>query len=398
LIALDPATGEVRAMVGGRDFKTSPFNRALQAYRQAGSAFKPFVYAAALEAGFTPATIIDRLDDPIRTRQGDWLPEDGHLTQKSMSVRAALRLSSNRAAVRLLQQVGIDRGVDYAHALGIAEVPAVPSMALGSGDVTLQAMTAAYAAFANQGRVPRPFFIRRVEDREGHVLYKAEPSSTSAISENTAFLMASLLADVVDAGTAAQVRELGFRLPAAGKTGTTNEYRDAWFVGFTPSLAAGVWVGFDRPQTILPGGFASEVAVPLWAKFMSLSTRTDAPRWLEPPEEITTASVCRLSGQLATEGCRHVEVVNEGGGIGERSMEYSEYFVRGTEPTSYCTLHPTRGFVGALAALFGPGEKPAPPHIEDVGLPPAAAAAPAATDPPPPPRKKRSFLARLFGF
>ncbi len=301
---MDPETGHVRAMIGGRDFGESSFNRAVQAKRQPGSAFKPFVYAAALEAGFTPATMIDRLNEPIETLQGDWTPEDEHSDAESMSLRAALRTSSNRAAVRLLQEVGIPSTVQYAKTLGVGDVPSVPSLALGSGEVTLQAMTAAYAAFANKGRVPQPMVIRRVEDRDGRVLFTAEEQSTQAVSEATAYLMASMLADVINAGTGARARALGFALPAAGKTGTTNEYKDAWFVGFTPMLVTGVWVGFDEPHTIMPNGFASDIAVPMWASFMKAATRGNKPGWLSPPAGITSATVCRLVGANRDRGVR----------------------------------------------------------------------------------------------
>src|SRR4029077_6254309 len=161
LIAMEPDTGFVRAMVGGRDFDESHFNRAVQAKRQPGSAFKPFVYAAALEAGYNPASVIDHLNDPVLTLQGAWAPEDGHSTAESMSLRTGLRTSSNRVAVRLLQQVGIPRTVQYAKEMGVGDVPSVPSLALGSGEVTLDTMTAAYAGFANHGLVPKPLLIRR---------------------------------------------------------------------------------------------------------------------------------------------------------------------------------------------------------------------------------------------
>src|SRR6059036_3420093 len=260
-----------------------------------------------------------------------------------MSLRTALRTSSNRAAVRLLQQVGIPQTVQYAKDMGVGDVPSVPSLALGSGEVTLQAMTAAYAAFINHGAVPKPILIRRVEDHDGTVLFEGRPSSTTAISDTTAFLMSTMMADVINAGTAARARSLGFTLPAAGKTGTTNDFNDAWFVGFTPSLVTGVWVGFDQPRTILPQGFAAEVAVPAWANFMKIATRNDKPEWLTPPPGITTAVVCRLSGQLATDGCRSADVLDADGVVQHRSMVYTEYFARGTEPTSYCDLHPTTG-------------------------------------------------------
>ena len=193
--------------------------------------------------------------------------------------------------------------MQYAKDMGVGDVPSVPSLALGSGEVTLDTMTAAYAAFANHGLVPKPLLIRRVEDRDGRVLYEAAETSTRAISESTAFLMSTMMADVINAGTAAGARGLGFKLPAAGKTGTTNDFNDAWFVGYTPRLVAGVWVGFDQPKTILPNGFAAQIAVPLWTTFMKAATRDDKPEWFTPPAGVTTATVCRLSGKLASEGC-----------------------------------------------------------------------------------------------
>ncbi|HEX3702921.1 MAG TPA: PBP1A family penicillin-binding protein [Vicinamibacterales bacterium] len=406
LIALDPDTGHVRAMVGGRDFNDSSFNRAVQAHRQPGSAFKPFVYAAALESGFTPATIIDHLNDPIDTLQGAWTPEDEHSAAGSMSLRAGLRMSSNRAAVRLLQDVGIPTTVEYAKTMGVGEVPSVPSLALGSGEVTLASMTAAYAAFANHGLVPQPIYIRRVEDVEGKILYQAHEASTRAISDTTAFLMSTMPADVVNAGTATRARQLGFTLPAAGKTGTTNNFNDAWFVGYTPKLVAGVWVGFDQPRTILPNGFAADVAVPVWAKFMKVATRGDKPAWFLPPAGVTTANVCRLSGKLATDGCEQAEVVDDHGQVERRSMVYTEYFAPGTAPTAFCDLHPTRGIFAKIAGLLGgSADGPPPPRVADMGLPPSSAAAPAsavgsagqAEAAPPPPKKKRGFWSRLLG-
>lgn len=364
LVSMDPRTGHVRAMVGGRDFDASHFNRAIQAHRQPGSAFKPFVYATALEAGFTPASVIDHLDDPITTVRGAWTPEDEHSSASSMTLRTGLRTSSNRAAVRLLQQVGIARTVQYAREMGVGDVPAVPSLALGSGEVTVTSMTAAYAAFANHGLVPRPVLIRRVEDQDGRLLYDSHEPPARAISDTTAFLMSTMLADVVNAGTAAGTRRLGFTLPAAGKTGTTNDFKDAWFIGFTPKLATGVWVGFDRARTILPNGFAAGIAVPLWTKYMKVATRNDKPEWLVPPEGVVTATVCRASGRLATDACRNIAVVNADGSIETRSMVYTEYFARGTEPTSFCDVHSALGIMGGerIAGLFGTDEQPA--HVE----------------------------------
>ena len=408
LIALEPQTGHVWAMVGGRDFNESRFNRAVQARRQPGSAFKPFVYATALEAGYTPVTVIDHLNDPVSTVQGAWTPEDEHSSAGAMTMRTALRTSSNRAAVRMLQQVGIARTVQYAKQLGVGDVPSVPSLALGSGEVTLDSMTAAYAAFANHGLVPKPLLIRRVEDQDGRLLFENHETTTRAISDVTAFLMSTMMADVINAGTGARARRLGFTLPAAGKTGTTNDFNDAWFVGYTPHLAAGVWVGFDQPHTIVPNGFAADIAVPAWATFMKAATKNDKPEWLLPPPGITTATVCRISGKLATEGCQDVEVVTKDDRIEHRSMIYTEYFARGTEPTSYCDLHPTHGILTKIAAALG-GETPSPARVDETGTPTPTATSGASAPtgavvseapemtPSPPVKKKRGFWSRVFG-
>ena len=381
LVALEPATGSIRAMVGGRDFDDSRFNRAVQAHRQPGSAFKPFVYAAALEAGYTPSTIIDHLDDPIATPQGAYAPEDGHSSGSSMSLRTGLRTSSNRAAVRLLHDIGIARTVQYAKAMGVGDVPSVPSLALGSGEVTLQTMTAAYAAFANRGYVPKPQMIRRVEDMDGVVLYEAQPASVRAISDSTAYLMSTMLADVINAGTGSRARALGFTLPAGGKTGTTNDFNDAWFIGFTPKLVTGVWFGFDRPRTILPNGFAADIAVPAWTRFMKTATRNDKPEWFSAPDGVTTARVCRESGRLAGDGCDDT---------------YVEVFAPGTAPTGYCDRHPARG---VIAGLFSDVALPPAPGVPDATRSSGEHAAPDSLErgvPPAPPAMKRGFWSRLF--
>ena len=229
---MNPATGHVVAMVGGRDFTESRFNRATQAKRQSGSAFKPFVFAAALEAGFSPATVITGLDDPIETLQGKWVPEDEHSSASSMTMRTALKTSSNRAAVQMLNTVGIAKAVGAAEKLNVGTPPSVPSLALGTSDVTLMSLTAAYGAFAAEGVVRPPVLIRKVEDSDGNVLYQDEQKSAQAVSKATAYLMSSMLADVVNHGTGYRARQSGFTMPAAGKTGTTNDYVDAWFVGY----------------------------------------------------------------------------------------------------------------------------------------------------------------------
>jgi membrane carboxypeptidase/penicillin-binding protein len=330
-----------------------------------------------------------------------------------MTLRTALRTSSNRAAVQLLNSVGIKSAVGYAERLNVGTPPSVPSLALGAGDVTLMSLTAAYGAFANAGVVRQPVLIRRVEDTDGQVLFEDQGSSHRAISEATAFLMSSMLADVVNSGTAYRARQAGFVLPAAGKTGTTNDYVDAWFVGFTPHLVTGVWIGFDHPATIIANGYGGELAVPIWANFMKTATKGDKPDWFQRPPNVGTANVCRVSGKLPNGGCESVEVVNRDGFTETRSMIYTEFFVKGTQPTELCALHPSPSFMDRIAGLFGGDSRP--PQAEEAGPPRPQAGTTGAHQSPAPvpevhqeeppkdtpkveePPKKRGFWSRVFG-
>jgi 1A family penicillin-binding protein len=415
LVSIDPSNGHVVALVGGRDFNESRFNRVTQAKRQPGSAFKPLIFAAALEAGHTPASVITNLDQPIDTLQGKWVPEDEHSTASSMTLRTALRTSSNRAAVQLLNTVGIQKAVGYAEKLNVGTPPSVPSLALGTGDVTLLALTAAYGAFASEGIVRQPTLIRKVEDSDGTVLYEDEGKSHRAVTETTAFLMSSMLTDVVNAGTAYRARQAGFTLPAAGKTGTTNDYLDAWFIGYTPKVVTGVWLGFDQPQSIIGNGYAGELAVPIWANYMKTATKGHKAEWLERPANVVGVNICRVSGRRPNEGCNRVEVVSPDGVIEQRSMIYTEYFSKGTEPRDICPLHNQPSFFERLAGAFGGGDDQRPVSAEEAGLPstpratsgatPPPAAAPPAARPADPPKaekkeeepKKRGFWSKLFG-
>jgi 1A family penicillin-binding protein len=399
LVAMDPTTGEVRAMVGGRDFKASRFNRATQALRQPGSAFKPFVYAAALEAGYSPSSVVTRLDEPIQTLQGAWIPEDEHSAGSAMTVRSALRTSSNRAAVRMLQEVGISKTVAQARKMGMGNVPSVPSLALGSGEVTLMAMTSAYASFADQGLLRPATFIRKVEDADGKVIFEAKSKAEQVISPRTAFLMTSMLSDVVNHGTAYKARQEGFTLPAAGKTGTTNDYVDAWFVGFTPHLVTGVWVGFDKPRTIVSNGFAGELAVPMWARFMKQATAGHKPDAFKSPAGLVGVAICRLSGRLPNGLCDRV---------------ITEYFVRGAVPSQVCEEHTFFSQPGQMVSAY-PGS---PVVSSNTGNAPDVPQAAAQADAPmsavtasnaqaptdivmaaerEEPKKKRGFWGRVFG-
>jgi len=285
LIAIDPRNGHVRAMVGGRDFAKSPFNRATQARRQPGSAFKPFIYAAAVEGGYGPDDLIEGLwgtEDDVTNAA--WTPDDDHFYEEdAVTLREGLRMSSNRAAVRLMEEVGVRKAVRAASAFGFGDLPVVPSVALGAGEVTLAGITAAYGAFANNGAVFPYALIRRIVDEDGLVLYEAQDTPHQAIRPMTAYLMADMLRGVIDGGTGYGARQHGFSLPAGGKTGTTNDYRDAWFIGFTPSLVSGVWVGYDQPHTIRREGYAAQLAVPMWARFMKAATKGDKASWIGRP-------------------------------------------------------------------------------------------------------------------
>ena len=307
----------------------------------------------------------------------------------------------------MLEEIGIPAATEYAERLGVGGVPSVPSLALGSGEVTLQSMTAAFGAFANQGLLFTPTLIRRVETIDGLVLYQQAPKSQRVVSENTAFIMTSMMADVIDEGTASQARKLGFALPAAGKTGTTNDYHDAWFIGYTPRLVTGVWIGYDQPRTIIARGYAAILAVPLWARFMKAATTGDAPEEFPVPPTLSGVAICRISGQRASDGCYDVSSVTSDGTVTHRSMVYTEYFVRGTEPVEVCRGHGDSGFDSLLVGTSGRGDLPAvasertlpdlppdetiplppPPPREAAPAPPEAAPVPdlpVQTIPPPP--------------
>jgi penicillin-binding protein 1A len=412
LVAMDPSTGELRALVGGRQFGESQFDRSTQARRQSGSAFKPFVYAAALEQGYSPATLITDLERPISTPEGMWLPDDGHEDGvQALTIRAALRTSSNRAAAQLLQTIGVSNAVDYARRVGL-EAPPVPSMVLGTGDVTLLSLTTAYAVFANGGLLQKPWMIRRVENANGAQLLANHTDSKRVISDLTAYQVTSMLGDVVDRGTGWQARNVGFRLPAAGKTGTTNEYRDAWFVGYTPDLVAGVWIGFDRPRTIVPGGYASELAVPIWGTFMRDATAGSKGRPFTKPAGLVGVEVCQDSGLLPVGACYHARRVTRDGETREASSVAYEYFRRGTEPTGSCPIHDYSWWGNVRTATFDASDfpssstvgallRPAPRQSATAGEPPQVAAVEHMPEPEKqvekPGERRRGFWSRLLG-
>jgi 1A family penicillin-binding protein len=347
LVAMSPESGDVYAIVGGRDFRESSFNRAIQARRQAGSAFKPIIYAAALERGFAPGTLLRELDRPIDGAD-TWLPNGEH-ERDEYTLRRALKVSSNRAAAQLLQQVGVTTAIYYAQRLGIeSQLPVVPSLALGTGEVTLLELTAAYSAFANKGRVASPHLILRIEDNAGRTVWFGEERHVQAISPTTAYLMSSMLSDVVSSGTATRARTAGFKLPAGGKTGTTDDYADSWFIGYTPHLLTGVWFGLDQPAPIMRDGFGGTVAVPAWARFMTAATKGAKPDWYRMPEDVEKVRICRLSGMRAGPRCdEHVldvavlpgEPVLTISDVPPEPNVYEDLFPIGSIPPEICTLH-----------------------------------------------------------
>jgi penicillin-binding protein 1A len=318
-IALDPRTGAIRAMVGGYDFKRSEFNRAVSARRQPGSAFKPFIYAAALEAGWTPSSmLIDApviYDDPVLERV--WKPtnyEDRFYGPITM--REALIHSRNVATVKLLEDVGVQRAIDFARRVGIASPLAKDlSLGLGSSSLGLLEITSALGVFAAEGRRVEPSGLRSVTDHAGNVLAYYEPVPAEAVSRETAYLITNMLEDVVQSGTGIRARALG--RPVAGKTGTTNEFADAWFVGYAPNLAAGVWVGFDDRRSLGDREAGASVALPIWVNFMREAFKDLPVQAFAIPDGIVFAKVDPKTGELA----------------GPNAPAKVEMFVRDTAPT-----------------------------------------------------------------
>ncbi len=319
VVTIEPQTGYVKAMVGGYDFFRSEFNRAVQAKRQPGSAFKPFIYIAALEAGFTPATRID--DSPVSYAVGPngqpWKPENyDRKFRGSTTLQQAVEESVNVVTVKLQERVGVDRTVQVARRLGITSPLDVNlSLALGTSDLSLIELTSAYSALANRGVWMPPVAVRYVTDAQGKLLEEHVPEGREALAPETAYLMTHMLRGVVERGTGQGAKALG--RPIAAKTGTTNDYSNAWFVGFTPSLATGVWVGYDRPRSLGRDETGSRVAAPIWIAYMG-RILGDTPRDDFPvPDRIVTLLV---DEDLSGECVRPVPMA----------------FLRGTEPPVSC--------------------------------------------------------------
>jgi penicillin-binding protein 1A len=328
-IIMDTRNGEIHALVGGRDYEDSKFDRVFQAVRQPGSAFKPFVYLTALESGIPPTQIFQ--DQPVKiqlARNRVWSPRNYTGTYAGpMTLRDALTQSKNTVTVQVAQQVGMDEVVQTARELGLTTpIASVPSTALGSADVKPIELVRAYAAFGNGGALVTPHVIRRVEDQEGNVVWQREDAEAHRVLQpEEAFVLTTMLRDVVDRGTATPVRGAGFRGPAAGKTGTTNGATDVWFVGYTPDLVGAVWFGFDRPVTIVPQATGGTIAAPVWARIMNriYQTRRMPAAW-PTPGGVITEQVDRRTGLAMDASCP---------GSGQA---YTEYFIHSAPVRQTC--------------------------------------------------------------
>jgi len=326
MIAIDPNTGYIKVMIGGIDFSESEFNRAVQAKRQTGSAFKPIVYTAAIENGFRVSDVL--IDSPVvfQNENGtSWKPEN--FTGKfsgPMIILNALTHSINVATVKLAHQVGLTNIKKYAKKLGISsQLGNDYTVALGSSSLSLIELTNAFSAFATGGMLAEPMSILSVKDNSGGTLEQRSIKVSEAILPTTAYIMTFMLENVINKGTAKIIRQMGFAGPCAGKTGTTNDHTDAWFIGYIPELVVGIWIGFDDKEPMgrsMVGGYA---AAPLWANFM-LNTYYSSNSEFPIPDEIIFKKICTKSGKLATRNC---------------SNTIDAPFVNGSEPTESCTLH-----------------------------------------------------------
>jgi 1A family penicillin-binding protein len=327
LLCLDPATGDGLAVVGGVDFKKSPYNRAFYAKRQPGSALKPLIYAAALNAGYTASSLWD--DTPVSYNKGNgerWTPLNyERKLYGEIPLRRALALSNNIITVKLLDRVGVPHFLDYAAKLGLSlRSPNDLSLALGTEDLSLSELVLAYAPLANQGVRVEPRIILRLYDRNRQTWLENFPVVVPAISPAEAYVITQMLKDVLLYGTAKSIAGFARERPAAGKTGTTDDYRDTWFVGYTPQLIAGVWVGYDRPRPGGRGFTGGAICAPLWARFM-LGALKDKPvmEFTRPPG-VVSVWIDVQTNALANTGC---------------PKKQEAFYLTGTEPTIHCPLH-----------------------------------------------------------
>lgn len=338
-ITIEAKSGAIRMLIGGRDYADSRFNRATQARRQPGSTFKPFIYLAALQAGHRPTETL--VDEPTTFRLPDgqsWSPQNYDPDfAGTVTLRYALQKSINIVTAKLLQEVGTAPTIEAAHACGItSRIPPYLSIALGSAEVTLQELACAYAVFANQGICVDPNFITRVVDRDGVVREENRPRRREVMEAAPLYLLTNMLESVMNQGTGARAREMGLRIPVAGKSGTTNDYSDAWFVGYTPDLVTAVWVGFDERKPIGYKMSGSAAALPLWTDIMKAATAGKPANEFVVPPGIVFRTVCLETGDLANEHC---------------PATADEVFLAKFAPTESCSRH-GGGFFKRLIGRF----------------------------------------------
>jgi penicillin-binding protein 1A len=339
LVAIDPTTGYVLAMVGGRDYVESNWNRATQSLRQPGSAFKIFVYTAAIDNGYTPSDII--MDDPMVVDMPDgsqWRPKNyKDKYYGPVTLRYALAKSINIPAIKLADRLGQQTIVEYSQRMGItSRLRPYRSIALGSFEVTLLELTSAVGVLSTSGIRAEPMTVLKIETRDGEVLERNSPVKTEVLNAQTAYVVTDMLESVVDYGTAASVKWRGLDKTVAGKTGTTDEYTDAWFVGYSPDIVAGVWVGFDAKQTMGEKQEGARVALPIWVNFMKAALEAYPDRPFQRPHGIVVREVCEDTGLLATANC---------------PKPGAEVFVSGTEPLRMCNQHYERSAFGEADLL-----------------------------------------------
>jgi penicillin-binding protein 1A len=349
-VTLEAKTGYIRAMVGGRDFEDSKFNRATQALRQPGSTFKPIVYAAAVEAGYPLSHVM--IDDPLSVEldpaQPPWAPQNYDLEfDGPMTLRRALYLSRNIIAIKLGMEVGEPAVISEAAKFGLTtRVPAFPSIHIGSADVIPLEMIAAYTTFANLGTRTVPNGILRIEDREGKIIWQP-PVRTAAVMDTAhAWLVTDVLRDVVRHGTAVGAVGSRINFPAGGKTGTTNDGFDVWYIGFTSEMVTGIWIGFDQPQKIKGNAQGGVLAAPAWTAMMRevYERRSPPPSWPRPPG-LAALDVDKSTGYKATPFC-------------PKDVHYIESFIPGTEPAAFCPVHSPFGTMGGVMGGSGPEAAP----------------------------------------
>lgn len=329
LVAMDNSSGNILALAGGRDFDDTKFNRATQALRQPGSAFKPFVYVAAIEKGFHPSDVMYDTPVVLENRPGEeWRPRNYDREFKGpVTLREGLADSRNLVAIKLLQKVSPRSAVDYAKRMGITtQLNAYPSIAIGTSEVTLWQMVRAFSVFPNEGVLVEPRYILKIVDKYGNILEENRTTKKNLILEQkTAYIMTSMMQSVIDGGTASAVRARGFSRPAGGKTGTTDETTDNWFIGFVPQITCGIWLGFDDKTSIGAHMTGGSTAAVVWAEFMKAACQNLPVLNFDVPEGVFTRTVCWDSGKLATVNCPH---------------PVTDLFTDQTVPLEKCPLHP----------------------------------------------------------